>query len=202
MPNLNAPRGFVPSRYLDGSSWNGAANTYYIDQADTNIMSPGDAVKSSTLTDINGVPGITKALGTDTVRGVIIGFMTAPWYGNTFSGTNLDLTLQNIPATKTKSYYALVVDDPSMVFELQDNGLSVIASTSMNKNFTFTVANPTAPAVNSATVLLNSSVGTANTLNLRLIGAMQRDDNDRTSVNAKWLVRFNQHELMGGTAGV
>jgi len=202
MPNLNAPRGFVPARYLDGSSWSGAANLYFIAAADTNIMSPGDAVKSSTLTDALGTPGITKALGTDTVRGVIAGFLVVPPYGASLVGTNLDLSLQNIPATKTKDYYALIVDDPSMLFEIQDNGVSVVASTSMNKNFSFTVTNPTAPQQNSASVLLNSSANTTIGLNLRLVGAVQRDDNDRTLINAKWLVRFNQHELMGNTVGI
>ena len=203
MANVSRPRGFVPLRYLDGSSWNGATNMYYIPSTDVNIYSPGDAVLSLAQSDANGVPGIVKCtVGTETPRGVAIAFLVAPPFGQSFQGITLDLAVQNLPATKTKAYYALVVDDPQVLFEIQDNGLSVIGTTSVNKNCSFTVVNPTSPAQNSATVLLNSSVATTQGLNLKLVGAVQRDDNDPTSVNAKWLVKFNQHELMGNTAGV
>ena len=203
MANLNAPKGFVPSRYLNGAAWNGAVNMYYIAAADVNAMYPGDPVITVALSDANGIMGITKATaGTETLRGVIVGFLVAPPFGQSLVGTSIDLSLQSIPATKLQAYYALVVDDPQVLFEVQDNGLSVVAATSMGKNFSFTVAAPTAPQQNSASVLLNSSAQTTQGLNLRLMGAVQRDDNDPTLVNAKWLVKINQHELMGNTAGI
>ena len=201
MANLNAPRGFVPSRYLNGAAWNGAVNMYFIPSTDGSIYSPGDAVKSAAVSDANGVMGIAKAAGTDTVRGVVIGFLVAPLFGVSLVGTNLDLTIQNLPATKTKDYYALVVDDPQVLFELMDDGLAALTATSVNKNTIFTVANPTAPAQNSASVLATGSVNTTSTLNLKIMGLVQRDDNT-FGARAKWLVKFNQHELMGNTAGV
>jgi len=202
MPNLNAPKGFSPVKYLNGAPWNGAVNVYYIPSTDALIYSPGDAVKSLAQSDANGVPGVVKAAGTDMLRGVIVACLVTPPNGPSLLGTSLDLAVQNIPAAKTKAYYVLVADDPNVLFEIQDNGLSVIAATSMSKNFTFTVANPTAPGQNSASVLLNSSVGTAATLNLRLMGAVQRDDNDPSLVNAKWLVKLNMHELSSATVGI
>jgi len=202
MPNQNAPKGFSPVKYLNGATWDGAVNMYYIAAADANQFNPGDAVKSVALSDANGVPGVTKAAGTDPLRGVIVGCLVAPPYGQSLIGTTLDLAVQNIPATKTKAYYVLVVDDPNVLFEIQDNGASVIAATSMSKNFSFTVANPTAPGQNSASVLNNASVGTVATLNLRLMGAVQRDDNDPSLINAKWLVKINLHELGNATVGI
>lgn len=204
MANLNAPKGFSPVRYLNGATWDGSVNMYYVAQADANQINPGDAVKSVALSDANGVPGVTKITnGTDAARGVVVGCLVAPPYGQSLVGTTLDLAVQNIPATKTKAYYVLVVDDPNVLFEIQDNGLSVIGATSMSKNFSFTVTNPTAPQQNSASVLLNSSAAVTATLPLRLMGAVQRDDNDITSVNAKWLVKFNVHELGSvGTLGI
>lgn len=201
MANLNAPRGFVPSRYLNGAAWNGAANMYYIPSTDGSVYSPGDAVKSVALSDANGVMGIQKAAGTDTVRGVVIGFLVAPPYGVSLQGANLDLSLQGLPATKLKAYYALVVDDPNVLFEIQDDGLSALTATSVNKNTIFTVANPVAPIVNSASVMTTGSVNTTNTLNLKLMGLIQRDDN-AFGINAKWLVKFNLHELLGGTTAI
>lgn len=201
MANLSAPKGFVPSRYLNGAAWNGAANVYYIPSTDGSVISPGDAVKSAAVSDANGTMGCQKAAGTDTVRGVVIGFLASPPYGTSLQGVNLDLSLQNLPATKTKAYYALVVDDPDVLFEIQDDGLAALTATSVNKNTIFTVANPTAPQVNSASVLATGSVSTTNSLNLKIMGLVQRDDN-AFGVNAKWLVKFNQHELNGGTTAI
>lgn len=201
MPNLNAPRGFVPSRYLNGASWNGQTNLYYIPAADGSAYAPGDVVKSAAVSDANGVMGIQKAAGTDVVRGVIVGFMVAAPYGVNLQAPALDLSIQTVPAAKSRAYYALVVDDPSVIFELQDDGLSALTAAAVNKNASFTVANPSGIAQNSASVLNTASVATTNTLNLKIMGLVQRDDN-AFGVNAKWLVKFNLHELLGGTSGV
>lgn len=201
MPNLNAPRGFVPSRYLNGASWNGQTNLYYIPSTDNSAYAPGDVVKSVALSDANGVMGVQKAAGTDVVRGVIVGFLVAAPYGVNLQAPTLDLSIQTVPAVKTRAYYALVIDDPMVVFEVQDDGLNALTATSVNKNASFTVANPSGIAQNSASVLNTGSVNTTNTLNLKIMGLVQRDDN-AFGVNAKWLVKFNLHELLGGTAGV
>jgi len=201
MANLIRPRGFVPSRYRNGAAWNGATNIYYIPQADTNQYNPGDAVKSAAGADGLGVPQVVKALGTDTVRGVIVGCLRQTPQNPSLVGINIDLTIQNIPAAKQQDYYVLVVDDPAVLFELQDDGLNVLTGTASNKNASFTVANPTSPQQNSASVLNTASVATTQTLNLKLFGLVQRADN-AFGANAVWIVGFNQHELMGNTAGV
>lgn len=201
MANLVAPRGFVPSRYLNGNAWNGALNLYHIPASDGSQFNVGDAVKSAANADANGIPDVAKAAGTDTVRGVVMGVLTATPGNPSLIGTNLDLTIQNIPATKTRDYYVLVADDPSILFEIQDDGLAALTATSANKNASFTVANPTSPQQNSASVLSTASVATTQALNLRIIGLVQRPDN-AFGVNAKWLIKFNQHELNGNTAGV
>ncbi len=202
MANLIGPRGFVPSRYRDGTAWSGGGNMYHIPAADTNQYNVGDAVKSSANGDANGIPDVTKITnGTDTARGVIVGCLLANPNTVSFLGSNLDLTVQNIPATKTKDYYVLVVDDPAVLFELQDDGLAALTATSCNKNATYTVANPTSPQQNSATVLSTASVATTATLSLKIMGLVQRPGNG-FGVNANWLVMFNEHEFQGATAGV
>lgn len=201
MANTIGPRGFVPSRYLDGSAWNGAVNLYWIPAADALVYSPGDAVKSLANADANGIPGVVKAAGTDTVRGVIVGVQMANYNNTSLVGTSLDLTVQNIPAAKGKDYYVLVVDDPAVLFELQDDGLAALTATSANKNASFTVANPTAPSQLSQSVLSTASVATTAALNLKIVGLAQKPNN-AFGTYANWLVKFNQHELAGGTAGV
>ncbi|MBU6264869.1 MAG: hypothetical protein KGM14_01575 [Actinomycetales bacterium] len=202
MANVVAPKGFVPSRYMDGSAWNGAANMYCIPSSDGSVFSPGDAVKTAAGGDANGIPYVQKAAGTDTVRGVVVGVLVANPNNPSLVGTTLDLTLQNIPATKAKDYYVLVADDPNILFEIQDDGLNAgtTVATACNKNATFTVANPTSPQQNSASVLNSGSIATTNTLNLKIVGLVQKPNN-AYGANATWLVRFNLHELTGGTTG-
>lgn len=202
MANIDNRRGFVPRRYRDGSAWNGATNIYVVLAADANQISPGDAVKSFAGGDANGIPAVTKALGTDTVRGVVVGVMAAAPNAPSLVGTTLDLTLQNIPAAKTKDYYVMVVDDPAVVFELQDDGITALTATSLSKNASFTVVNPTAPNQNSQSVLTTASVAVTLGLPLKIVGIVPLPNN-ALGPFCGYLVVFNQHELGGtGTVGI
>lgn len=203
MANIDNRRGFVPRRYRNGSAWNGATNIYVVFAGDVDQISPGDAVKSSLYGgDVNGIPAVTKALGTDAVRGVVVGVMAAAPNAPSLVGTALDLTLQNIPAIKTKDYYVMVVDDPAVVFELQDDGLMILPSVALTKNASFTVANPIAPSQYSQSVLSAVSVGLALDLPLKIVGIVPRPDN-ALGLFCDYLVMFNQHELGGtGTVGI
>jgi hypothetical protein len=202
MANQIGPRGLVPSRYLDGSAWNGATNMYCIPLADGSIYGPGDVVKSAAGGDANGIPYVQKALGTDTIRGVIVSVVLAAPNLPSTQGVILDNTTQAIPAAKVKDYYVLVADDPTIVFEVQDNGNSALTSSACNKNASLIIANPTAPQQNSATSLSTASVATTQGLNFKIMGLVQKPNN-AYGVYASWLVRANQHELGGSnTAGV
>jgi hypothetical protein len=178
---------------------------YYIPAADTNQYNPGDVVLTAAVgADANGIPAVTKnTTGTGVVRGVVIGCLTANPNNPSLVGTNIDLTVQNIPATKTKAYYVLVVDDPKVVFQIQDDGITTanLVAASVGLNASFTVTNPTAPSQNSATVLLSSSFATTAALTVKLFGLSQIPNNS-FGANATWDVIFNQHEFQGNTAGV
>jgi hypothetical protein len=203
MPNFAAPRGFTPSRYRNGSPYMGACTLYCIPQAEANQIGPGDAVKTLAGSDANGIPNITKITnGTDAARGVVIGVLVAAPNLPSLVGVNLDLTVQYAPATKTRDYYALVVDDQDVLFEVQDNGLSALGTAAANKNASFTVTNPTSPQQNSGSVILNASVAVTSTLPLKLIGAVQKPNNDPAQASCAWLVMWNLHEFNGPTAGV
>ncbi len=202
MANINAPKGFSPSRYLSGAPWNGMATPYYIPATDASQYGIGDAVKTAAGGDPNGIPQVQKALGTDTVRGIVVGVLPIAPVNSNQQAVTLTLEVENIPATKTKAYYVLVVDDPKVAFELVDDGLTVLTATACNKNASFTVANPAAPQTNSASVLTTGSIGTVATLNLKMLGLVQNPTN-AYGAYARWLVMFNLHELGGpATVGV
>jgi hypothetical protein len=201
MANVNNPRGLTPARYKGANAWNGAANLYYIPSSDGSAYYPGDIVKSAAGGDPNGIPQIQKAIGTDTIRGVIVANVLAPPYAQSLQGIILDNTIQYVPASKSKAYYVWVVDDPDVVFEVVDDGLNILTATSCNKNCSLTITAPTSPQQMSGTVLNTASVATTQALNFKIMGLVQRDDN-AFGQYAHWLVTANQHELMGNTAGV
>ncbi len=112
--------------------------------------------------------------------------------------SNLNTTV--VPATKTQNYYALVVDDPSVIFEVQEIGTGTAltaAEVGLNANLASGANNGYA----SGWLLDNSGEGGGSTLQVRLLGLARRQDN-AFGAYAKWLVKINNHELAAGTAGV
>lgn len=205
MANKIGPYGFRPVRYLSGASWNGASNLYHIPSTDGSVFSVGDAVISAAGGDANGVPAVAKAAGTtNPIRGVITGIVVAPNLAS-LVGTNLDLSLQNIPATKTKAYYVMVCDDlANTVFAIQGDGLTAAnaVAAACNKNANFTVANPTSPAQVSATVLTESTIAATQVAYLLHIMGLEQKADNAYGANANWLVKFNLQELAVGSAGI
>lgn len=198
MPNANKPMGLSPVRFLTGASWNGQARTYYIASTDTNAFAIGDPVASSGSADSNGVAGITLATaGTgNPIRGVIVGLGTQE--SLMADPSNLNTTV--VPATKTKAYYALVADDPSIIFEVQEVGTGTALTASevgLNANLVAGANN----GYQSGWQIDNSGEGTGSTLQVRLLGLARRQDN-AFGQYAKWLVKINNHELAAGTAGI
>ena len=203
MANIIGPRGLVPSRYLNGAAWNGSFNTYVIPSTDGSVFSVGDAVKTAANGDANGLPAVAKAAAGDSIRGVIVGVQLSMPNNPSLVGTVLDNSIQNIPATKAKDYYVMVVDDPMVLFEIQDDGVTAAncVATSCNKNANIVVTNPTAPQQNSATTLNSNTINTTQAFALRIMGLVQKPNN-AYGAYASWLVKINQHELEGNTAGV
>ena len=208
MANINQPFGFEPIGSLNAANWSGKVNTYYIPAADTNIYSKGDAVIPATYNgttvlgaDANGIPQVVKATGTGTVRGVIVGFLLTNPTNINLQGTILDNTIINIPATKTRDYYALVSDDPATLYMIQGDSAGTNQTAQYaNSNASFTVANPTMPSMRSQSVLSGATLAPTNTLNLRVLGLYQ-DANNAFGAYARWVVKFNLTDLANGATG-
>ncbi len=199
MPNTSSPMGLVPKKYLNGAAWNGAATLYHIASTDVNAFAIGDPVTLAGTADANGVPTITLATaGTgNLVLGPVLsagglkngGFMADP--------TNLNTTI--IPATKTKDYYVLVADDPNLLFEIEEGGAgAALAAGSVGSNFNL-VAGANSGYL-SGWKLDNASGATGATLQLKLLGLVQRQNN-AYGTYAKWLVKINAHQFAAGVAG-
>lgn len=199
MANANRPSGLSPVKHLNGSPFNGQANIYQIAAANTNGFAVGDPVASSGSADANGVPGITVATaGTgNAIRGVIVGLGTAE--SGIFNPNNLNSIIRPA-AAQTQDWYAMVVDSPDVIFEIQEVGTGT-ALTAANVGQNANLLSGTNNGYLSGWQLNNAGTATTNTLQLRLLG-LSRKANNAFGFYAKWLVLINNHELHAGTAGV
>ena len=197
MANANRPSGFSPVQYLNGSPWNGQARIYSIAAAYATALYIGDPVKSSGTADANGVPGIVLGATTGALRGVIVGLGSAE--GLIANPKNLDITYRPAAAQAT-DWYAMVVDDPQVLFEVQENANgTALAATEIGLN-TISVSG-TGNGFLSGWMLASATdaapAATA-TLQLKLMGLVRRQQN-AFGAYAKHLVKINVHELGTGT---
>lgn len=202
MANANRPNGLSPVKHLNGSPYNGQANVYQIAAADTHGFAIGDPVISSGSGDANGVPGITLAAATGPIRGVIVGLGTSE--SGIFNPNNLNSTVRPAAAQST-DWYALVVDSPDVIFEVQEHyaaGNTTLTANEIGLNQVLYLGTNNGYA--SGWMLANATdatPATTSTLQVRLLGLARRSDN-AFGAYAKWLVMINSHELHAGTAGV
>jgi len=209
MPNLNAPSGFSPVMYRNGNKWNGQSRLYAVIATDTNPYYIGDLVKidSTNFADTNGIPYVTRATAGAGVslRGVVVGVAAALPYG--FQGgpwiNPADLTKTYRPTgAQSANYYLSVVDDPDVIFEVQEDTTSTPGQAAqMTKNVSPTIANPATGVLVSGFQVNSNTYGTGATLQLKVMQAVQRSDNLPYTAYQKLLVTINQHDFSGGTAG-
>lgn len=195
MANANRPSGLSPVRTITGAPWNQQANLYSIAAGYATALAIGDPVISSGTADSNGVPGIALAAATGPIRGVIVGL--GKYEGLMANPSNLDSTIR--PASDPAEWFAMVVDDPNVIFEVQDSGATPLAAADVGLN-TDLVLGANNGYVSGWTVDGTTKAVTA-TLQVRLLGLARRQDN-AFGQYAKWLVKINAHELAAGTAGL
>ena len=204
MANVNKANGFSPVGNLLGGKWNEQGRVYAIPTSDTtNSYAIGDCVMSASGSDSTGIRYIQKWGGATTTSalplGIIVGIRVAD-PGVSLVGTTLDLTQTYITAgTRTSVRYVYVVDDPFVLFEAQFNSTGATAAQlSMNSAVTISAANQTSLSTSSpfSDMVLSSPAVTA-TLPIRLLGAVQRIDNEVTTAASPYvrvLCKFNYHE--------
>ena len=197
MANANVPSGLSPVKHISGSPFNGQANLYSIAASYTTALAIGDPVISSGTADSYGIPGITLAANTGALRGVIVALGTTR--GLMANPDNLNITYRP-GAAQSDVWYAMVVDDPNVIFEVQDRGSTPIAAADIGLN-TNLVSGTNNGYVSGWTVD-GSTKATTSTLQVRLLGASDRLDNTFGSAYQKLLVKINNHELNAGAAGV
>lgn len=129
MANVNRPSGFRPLRYRNGADWNGQTSMYEFAAAAANATFLYDLVafdstnRTAPLTDpfSPGLPFVIGAAASSTIttaaqRGVVVGFLPEPEFNQSVTAS---LGLKYRLASTNR--YAMVVDDPDVIFEAQES---------------------------------------------------------------------------------
>lgn len=193
MANLDTPFGFKPIKHLMGTCWNGKVNTYYVPSTDNVALFKGDAVKSAGAADATGkYPTVTQAAAGNVIRGVVVGFGDNP---NTMTH----------PDTPNRDYrpaaiamYVFVVDDPFVIFEVQeDSDANSITAAMVGMSIDIVVGSGSTATGKSAMELDSSDSATA-LGQCKILRAVNREDNELGNY-CKWEVTIIEHEMLAAT---
>lgn len=210
MANVNRPLGFLPTRYFNGTPYDGkfayavlpASDGTATFRGDVVVLAGGSAPAGTVVAGANveGVPYVARAASGTTgqnIFGVVTDFLVDP--------TNLALKYR---LASTLRIAMVVPVDFGMVFELQEDAVTTpiaAASIGLNGAFSLTAGNTTTG--NSGMQLVSASVAVTNTLPLKVLGLVKRVDNafntaGAGSDNAKFEVMFNTGVFAPNVAGI
>lgn len=196
MANVNRPQGFLPVRHLTGAPWNGLVTMALIPSSDGAACFIGDVVEHNAVggaagvivngINCEGMPTVKHSTLTTTGQanyGVVVGFLPDP--------TNLSLRHRAASTNRI----ALVVTDPTVVFEVQEDAdTTPIASGDIGCAVGIvTTAGNTTTGVSSM-MLDSSTVASTSTLPFKIVALAPRPDNTistGTTDKAKYEVIFN-----------
>ncbi len=160
--------------------------------------------------DVNGLPNVIMTAAGASAVGVIQAIGTNAQGGPYINPNNLASIYA--PITKAVAYYAFVLDDPMLLFEIQEVGTGTnIAATSIGANAnilldaTATGTPLTTQAYSRTGMTDTAAPTTTSTLNLNIISLAQRPDNHFVTSPAtgggyqKFWVRINNHFYSTGT---
>src|SRR5580765_861202 len=208
MANANKLNGFTPVGYLNGADWDGRGRIYTIPAANTNAFQVGDPVAQLAGADSSFYyPCITIGSAGVASVGVVLGLSTTkrgmgPWV----DPTQLNTILHRPAAAQSADWYALIADDPNIVFEAQEQACggagTNFTQTAAGKNANFGINAAVAPGWLSGAFIDNgTAAATTITFNMRLLGLKQSIDNAPGAWQRWWCV-FQNHAYVSRPVGV
>lgn len=208
MSQTSRINGFRPVKTTTGTPYMGNGNIYFLPSSDATVVMAGDAVVlAGDARAATGAPTITRlASATGIPLGVVAGFI--------FTGVGDTTNVPPVGDLNTPVYrrantdrYALVVDDPGVVYEVQLAGAgpaaaTVTAAVGLNGQFTLTAGNTSTGT--SGMQLDSAGQATTATLPIKIVGYPNRPDNIPGDPFFSYWVKFNTSQLSTGTgtAGV
>lgn len=191
MANADTPFGLRPVSTVSGQPYTGAARIYATAAGDATAIYVGDPVKlSGTSQTINGrvYADVDQAATGDVIAGVVIGVVP----------DTRDSLVYRAASTQR---LVLVADDPNLLFEIQEvSGGTALTANDIGLNADFVVGSGSTVTGKSGVELNNVGEATTNTLDLKIVGLVSREDNE-IGEHAKFLVRINRHQYSNQVAG-
>lgn len=187
--NVDRPNGFIPVGTLGGGAWQASIRTYTMD-AGHDAIYIGDLIHM----DADGYPDQYDA-GDTQVIGVCVGVEVNRGLN---TATEFPGYLPANVAGKIR-----VATDPLLLMEAQEDGdTTPLVLADINTNVEIIDGGGSTTTGVSGMEIDSTSKNTTNTLPLRLIGIVNRDDNqlasvDPTKPNTRWLVTFANHAWKG-----
>ena len=200
MANIAGPYGFRPVQSEDNSGFTGKTTTALIQKTNTDKFLVGDLVKKNKvqikhLNDGKPYPVILLASPGDAdLMGVIVGIKSQELVQNQFAGYR--------PAgVQLNDVIVSVTNDRDQLYVVQeDSDGGAIDKDSVGQNIDFVLGGGNIPGRTSTSALNSSTVGSANTLPLRLVAYDGAIDNEEGAF-ASWIVKINL-DLASNTTGL
>lgn len=191
MANADTPFGLRPVRHLDGSPYSGAVTEYSTATGDATAIFIGDPViLSGTSQTIDGVVymDVDQAATGDVIAGVVVGVKP--------------VTESSLAYRAASTQRILYVAPPSLIYEIQEvSGGTALTANDAGLNANFVVGSGSTTTGYSGVELNNATEATTNTLDLQIVGFVNRPDNE-IGEHAKWYVRINRSQHANQVAGI
>lgn len=192
MANTDNAFGLKPVQHRNGAPYNGAFRLYSTVTTDATAIYIGDPViLSGTSQTINGkiYSDVDQAATGDVITGVVIGVQPVTQDSLRYRAASTQRLL-------------MVADDPSLLFEIQEvSGGTALTANDAGLNANFVVAAGSTVTGLSGVELNNATEATTNTLDVHIVGPVQREDN-AIGEHCKWLVTINRHQFANQIAGI
>lgn len=194
MANIDTPFGAKPVGHKLGIDWTGCVNVYYVPSTDSAPLGKYDLVSLAGSSDtLAEYPTVTRAAAAGVLLGSVVGFgLTA---NEAFYPTNLSLKYK--PAST--AMYVWVVDDPLVIYEMQEDNAGNNMDADMVGLSTDIAAVASCNTTTGLSTMELDSSDTATALGqMRILGISKRPGNALGSY-CKWLCMINEHQLLTGT---
>lgn len=191
MANADTPFGLKPVRYLSGAPYNGAVVECSTATGDGTAIFIGDPVTASGTSqtiDGNVYPDVDQAATGNIVYGVVVGVKPV----------TRDSTIHREASTQRILRVAV---DPDLLYEIQEvSGGTALTANDIGLNANFVVGTGSATTGLSGVELNNSGEADTNTLDVKIVGLVNRPDN-AVGEHAKWLVQINRSQFANQISG-
>ena len=192
MANPTGAFGFAPVGSLGGEPYNGATVRAYVAATTvTTAIFNGDTVKMTGAGSTDGYPEVTLCAATDPPWGVVVGV----------EAIKTNLQANNYRPASTAAYLKVVpVEDK--LFKVRLNGTTTDNQALIGATTIYVVAAGSTTTGYSGILASASDAGTSAADELRIVGVVDRPDNDPALATPEILVQFNDNQVKYAAVGV